>query len=42
MKDILIVEDGKQERERLEKLFLDGGYSVLACSSVGEAEKGQG
>lgn len=40
MKDILIVEDGKQERERLEELFKQAGYSVFACSSVGEAEKG--
>lgn len=39
MKDILIVEDGLQERQRLEKLFSQAGYSVVACESVGEAEK---
>lgn len=39
MKDILIVEDGLSERERLERLFLEAGYSVQACSTVGEAEK---
>jgi len=39
MKDILIVEDGRQERERLEQLFSASGYSVSACESVGEAEK---
>jgi len=38
MKDILIVEDGKPERERLLKLFSENGYSVVACESVGEAE----
>jgi DNA-binding response OmpR family regulator len=38
MKDILIVEDGKQERERLERLFSGAGYSVTACESVGAAE----
>lgn len=38
MKDILIVEDGAQERERLEKLFKTAGYSVHSCSSVAEAE----
>jgi len=39
MKDILIVEDGRQERERLEKLFSGAGYSVVASESVGEAER---
>lgn len=38
MKDILIVEDGRQERERLETLFVDAGYTVTACESVGDAE----
>lgn len=38
MKDILIVEDGRPERERLEKLFSKAGYQVTACESVGEAE----
>lgn len=38
MKDILIVEDGKPERERLLKLFSENGYAVVACESVGEAE----
>ncbi|MCB0352430.1 MAG: response regulator [Bdellovibrionales bacterium] len=38
MKDILIVEDGRQERERLHKLFQDAGYSVVACEGVNEAE----
>lgn len=39
MKDILIVEDGLQERERLERLFCGAGYSVQACATVSEAEK---
>lgn len=39
MKDILIVEDGRQERERLEKLLRTAGYSVIASESVGEAER---
>ncbi|NLF26138.1 MAG: response regulator [Deltaproteobacteria bacterium] len=38
MKDILIVEDGRQERQRLEKLFSGAGYAVEAAESVGEAE----
>lgn len=38
MKDILVVEDGKQERERLVKLFSDAGYSVLAFENVTDAE----
>ncbi|MBX7145532.1 MAG: response regulator [Oligoflexia bacterium] len=39
MKDILIVEDGKQERERLRDLFVGAGYNVVCCESVGEAEE---
>ncbi|MCB0339849.1 MAG: response regulator [Bdellovibrionales bacterium] len=39
MKDILVVEDGKKERERLEALFTGAGYSVLSCESVAEAEE---
>lgn len=39
MKDILIVEDGTNERERLTKLFSGAGYSAIGCSSVQEAEK---
>lgn len=39
MKDIIIVEDGRAERERLFKLFSDSGYSVSACENVSEAEK---
>ena len=38
MRDILIVEDGQQERERLEKLFGSAGYQVTACCSVAAAE----
>ena len=38
MRDILIVEDGRQERERLTKLFADAGYAVVNCDSVAEAE----
>ncbi len=38
MKDILIVEDGVKERERLNGLFLSDGYSVIACENVSEAE----
>lgn len=38
MKDILIVEDGQQERERLERLFTEEGYSTVACDSVANAE----
>lgn len=38
MKDIIIVEDGRLERERLQKLFEGAGYSVLACESVTAAE----
>lgn len=39
MRDILIVEDGDQERERLLKLFGDAGYTVQACQTVTEAER---
>lgn len=39
MKDILIVEDGVQERERLESLFQGAGYTLTACGSVAEAEQ---
>jgi DNA-binding response OmpR family regulator len=39
MKDILIVEDGTPERERLMKLFSAEGYSVHGCESVKEAEE---
>ncbi|MCO6432195.1 MAG: response regulator [Deltaproteobacteria bacterium] len=39
MKDILIVEDGKTERERLSNLFSNEGYSVIACESVQQAEQ---
>ena len=39
MKDILVVEDGPQERERLERLFQNSGYSVQTCATVGEAER---
>ena len=38
MKDILIVEDGQGERDRLLNLFKQKGYSVVACATVGEAE----
>lgn len=38
MKDILIVEDGEQERQRLLNLFLEAGYSTTAFESVTEAE----
>lgn len=39
MKDILVVEDGAAERQRLFELFTNAGYSVVACESVGEAER---
>lgn len=39
MKDILIVEDGPQERERLVKLFSTEGYVVVGCESVHDAEE---
>ena len=39
MKDILILEDGPQERERLDRLFNAAGYSVCACATVADAER---
>ncbi|MCC6220289.1 MAG: response regulator [Deltaproteobacteria bacterium] len=39
MRDILVVEDGASERERLERLFLDANFSVDAVESVQEAER---
>ncbi len=39
MRDILIVEDGFHERERLCKLFSAAHYSVSSAETVGEAEK---
>lgn len=39
MRDILIVEDGLHERERLAKLFSGANYTVTAAESVGEAER---
>lgn len=39
MKDILIVEDGLHERERLKRLFSAARYSVLAAESASEAEQ---
>jgi DNA-binding response OmpR family regulator len=39
MKDILIVEDGKIERERLQVLFSNAGYQVEVCESVSAAEQ---
>lgn len=39
MADILIVEDGVRERERLCKLFESSDYSVKAVESVSEAER---
>lgn len=39
MKDILIVEDGIRERERLQTLFSSKGYNVIACDNVTEAEE---
>jgi len=38
MKDILVVEDGTPERERLLTLFNDAGYAVEGCARVGDAE----
>ncbi len=38
MPDILIVEDGLHERERLEKLFTTGGFSVRTAESASIAE----
>ena len=39
MRDILNVEDGKSEREQLQRIFVDNGYSVEACENVSEAER---
>ncbi len=39
MKDILIVEDGAQERERLAKLLSEAGYAVHASATVADAER---
>ena len=39
MPDILIVEDGLHERERLSKLFTSAMYSVSCAESVQEAER---
>lgn len=38
MQDILIVEDGRHERERLERIFSADGYRVSAAESAQEAE----
>lgn len=38
MRDILIVEDGRKERERLAALFEKAGYAVVPTESVSEAE----
>ena len=38
MKDILIVEDGKKERDRLVQLFKGAGYTLVDCETVGDAE----
>ena len=39
MPDILIVEDGFHERDRLEKLFLGRGFTIESAESVGLAEE---
>ena len=39
MRDILIVEDGLNERERLTKLFGEQGFSVACAERVSEAEQ---
>lgn len=39
MRDILIVEDGQRERERLAQLFTAANYRVAACEGVAEAER---
>ena len=38
VQDILIVEDGTQERDRLASIFTEAGYSVQAVASVADAE----
>lgn len=39
MRDILVVEDGRQERERLEKLFKQAKFSVSTAQNAEEAER---
>jgi DNA-binding NtrC family response regulator len=39
MADILIVEDSKEERERIYQLFTNEQYQVVACTSVAEAQQ---
>lgn len=39
MQDILIVEDGLHERERLAKLFALSGFTISSAESAQEAEK---
>ncbi len=38
MKDILIVEDNVEERERLRDIFTGKGYSVVCCDAAEKAE----
>lgn len=38
MKDILIVEDNSEERERLQSIFEESGYSVTSCDAAEKAE----
>lgn len=38
MKDIIVIEDGRQEREWLSDLFTQAGYQVTACEGATEAE----
>lgn len=38
MRDIIIVEDGLHERERLQKVFSEAGFSVSTAESAKEAE----
>ena len=39
MRDIIIVEDGLHERERLNKIFSSSGYAVSTAESAQEAEQ---
>ncbi len=39
MKDILIVEDGRVERDRLVELFAGAGFTVTGCDSAASAEQ---
>lgn len=39
MRDILVVEDGLHERQRLERLFTEAGYSLRSAESAEEAER---